>query len=115
MMTGVLAGMFGISGGFVIVPALVLFSGMSIQVAIGTSLMVISLVSASGLISHFVAGRTISPWITAMFVIGGILGLFAGQRIGRRLSGPTLQKVFSVAIVAVAIFVILRNLQASFM
>ena len=96
-------------GGFVIVPALVLFSGMSIHRAVGTSLMVIALVSVSGVASQLWAGHAINPVVTGLFVLGGIAGLFAGQQIGRRLSGPALQKVFVVAILAVAVFVIVRN------
>lgn len=110
VLTGVLSGLFGVGGGFVIVPALVLFSGMSIHRAVGTSLMVISLVSVAGIASLAWSGRTISPVITGLFLIGGIAGLFAGQQIGRRLSGPVLQKVFVVAILVVALFVIVRNL-----
>lgn len=110
VLTGVLSGVFGVGGGFVIVPALVLFSGMSIHRAVGTSLMVIALVSVSGVTSQLWAGHVISPLVTGLFVIGGIGGLFAGQQIGRRLSGPALQKVFVVAILAVAVFVIIRNL-----
>lgn len=110
VLTGVLSGVFGVGGGFVIVPALVLFSGMSIHHAVGTSLMVIALVSVSGVASQLWAGRDISPAVTVLFVCGGIGGLFAGQQIGRRLSGPALQKVFVVAILAVAAFVILSNL-----
>lgn len=112
VLTGVLSGVFGVGGGFVIVPALVLFSGMSIHRAAGTSLMVIALVSVSGVASQLWAGRAIAPVVTALFVFGGIAGLFAGQQIGRRLSGPSLQKVFVVAILAVAVFVIIRNLSA---
>jgi uncharacterized membrane protein YfcA len=110
MLTGVLSGVFGVGGGFVIVPALVLFSGMSIHRAVGTSLMVIALVGASGVTSQLWAGRGIEPVVTVLFVVGGIAGLFGGQQIGRRLSGPVLQKVFVVAILAVAVFVIVRNL-----
>jgi len=66
----------------------------------------------SGVASQLWAGRAISPTVTALFVCGGIAGLFAGQQIGRRLSGPALQKVFVVAILAVAAFVIFRNLIA---
>ena len=112
VLTGVLSGVFGVGGGFIIVPALVLFSGMSIHRSVGTSLMVVALVSVSGVASQLWAGRAIAPVITALFVIGGIAGLFTGQQIGRRLSGPALQKVFVVAILAVAVFVILRNLSA---
>lgn len=112
VLTGVLSGLFGVGGGFVIVPALVLFSGMSIHRAVGTSLMVIALVSVSGVAAQAWAGRIIDPVVTSLFVAGGIAGLFAGQRIGRRLSGPMLQKVFVVAILTVAAFVIVRNLSA---
>lgn len=112
VLTGVLSGVFGVGGGFVIVPALVLFSSMSIHRAVGTSLMVIALVSVSGVTSQLWAGRAIAPVVTVLFVIGGIAGLFAGQQIGRKLSGPALQKVFVVAILAVAAFVIIRNLNA---
>jgi uncharacterized membrane protein YfcA len=93
----------------VIVPALVLFSGMAIHRAVGTSLLVITLVSAAGVASHLLAGREIPIDTTLYFVIGGILGMFGGIWTSRFLSGPTLQKVFAVAIVVVAIFVILRT------
>lgn len=107
--TGVLSGLFGVGGGFVIVPALVLFSGMSMHHAVGTSLMVIALVSVSGVTAHLTAGRAIDPVMTLLFIVGGVAGLFAGQQLGKRLAGPTLARVFAVAIVAVAVYVILRN------
>ncbi len=103
--TGVLSGLFGVGGGFVIVPALVLFSGMPIRRAIATSLLVIVLVSISGVSSHFVAGRGIPLVVTGLFVAGGVLGMFLGTWLGKRLRAPLLQKVFAVGIVAVAIFV----------
>lgn len=109
VMTGVLSGLFGVGGGFVIVPALVLFSGMQIHRAVGTSLMVIALVSLSGIFFQFAAGHRVPPQLTLLFVAGGIAGLFIGQQIGRRLSGPALQKTFAIAILAVAVFVIARN------
>ena len=46
---------------------------------------------------------------TALFVVGGVTGMLLGNLAGRRLSGPALQKVFAVAIVAVAFFVIIRT------
>ncbi len=107
--TGVLSGLFGVGGGFVIVPALVLFSGMAIHLAIGTSLMVISMVSLSGVGSYLLAGRSIGVGIASLFIVGGVVGMVLGSRLGRRLSGTALQKVFAAAIVAVAIFVLLRT------
>ncbi len=110
VLTGALSGLFGVGGGFVIVPALITFSGMSIHRAVGTSLMVITLVSVSGVVSHVMSGRTIPSEVTALFAIGGVVGMLLGTTIGRRLSGPTLQKSFAVAILAVATFVLYRTL-----
>jgi uncharacterized membrane protein YfcA len=108
--TGFLSGMFGVGGGFVIVPALVLFSGMPIHRAIATSLLVIVLVSISGVASHLLAGRTIPPGLTITFILGGVLGLALGSQLAKRLSGPHLQRVFAGGIVAVALFVVARTL-----
>ncbi|MSR55773.1 MAG: hypothetical protein EXS09_21220 [Gemmataceae bacterium] len=82
---------------------------MSIHRAVGMSLMVIALVSLSGIGSHLLAGRMISVETTAWFVEGGVIGMFVGNWAVQRLSGPALQQVFAVAIVAVAIFVIFRT------
>jgi uncharacterized membrane protein YfcA len=110
LVTGFLSGMFGIGGGFVIVPALVLFSGMPIHRAVGTSLLVIVMVSISGVASHFVADRGISLEVTGLFVFGGVIGLWLGGLVAKRLSGQLLQKVFATGIVAVAVFVINKTL-----
>jgi hypothetical protein len=107
--TGVLSGLFGVGGGFVVVPALVLFSGMGIHRAVATSLMVIALVSASGVASKLLAGETLAAGVTALFVVGGIVGLGVGTVFARKLSPVKLQQVFAVAIVAVAVFVIAKN------
>jgi uncharacterized membrane protein YfcA len=108
--TGLLTGLFGVGGGFMIVPALVLFSGMGIQRAVGTSLLVIALVSASGTASLVATGRTI-PWsIVGWFLAGSFAGLAVGSLIASSIGGPKLQRVFAVAILCVAVFVIARNL-----
>jgi uncharacterized protein len=107
--TGFLSGMFGVGGGFVIVPALVLFSGMSIHRAVATSLLVIVLVSISGVASHFVAGRGISLEVTALFVLGGVIGMSLGGLVSKRLPAAVLQKVFAAGIVSVAIFIVSKT------
>jgi uncharacterized membrane protein YfcA len=106
---GVLAGLFGVGGGFIIVPALVVFSGMGIQRAIGTSLLVITLVSASGTASHLLAGKDLNLVTAGLFTVGSVTGLFAGSGLAQRLAGPTLQRVFAAAIVVVALYVIFRT------
>ncbi|MGV2341458.1 MAG UNVERIFIED_CONTAM: sulfite exporter TauE/SafE family protein [Planctomycetaceae bacterium] len=109
IIAGILSGMFGVGGGFIIVPALIVFSSMSMSRAVGTSLMVISLVSASGVISLLSAGQHLHWQTAALFVAGGLPGLTAGQTTARHLSASALQKVFAVAILLVALFVLVRN------
>ena len=108
-LTGFLSGMFGVGGGFVIVPALVLFSKMPIHRAVATSLLVIVLVSLSGVGSHVAAGRAISWDVTGLFIAGGYVGLQLGSRLAKRLSGPRLQRLFAGAIVGVAVLIIVKT------
>jgi uncharacterized membrane protein YfcA len=111
--TGILAGLFGVGGGFVIVPALVLFSGMDIRRAVATSLLVVALVSAAGVTSYVLAGRAIDMGIGAAFVAGGVTGMLLGTLWGRRISGPALQRVFAAAMVLVGAFVVSRSFLGS--
>jgi uncharacterized membrane protein YfcA len=106
---GLLSGLYGVGGGFLIVPALVTFAAMGVPRAVGTSLLVMTLVGISGVTAHVAAGRPIPVPIAVGFVAGSIPGLFAGSFLGRRLTGPLLSQVFAVAIVCVAVFVIVRS------
>lgn len=112
-LTGVLSGMFGVGGGFVIVPALVLFSGMKIHQAIATSLLVIVLVSVSGVTSYIASGHAMSWNTAALFLLGGFVGMWAGGRLSTHLKGPTLQKVFASGVVFTAVFVISKSILSS--
>ena len=108
--TGVLTGMFGVGGGFIIVPALVSFACMGMQRAIGTSLLIITLVSLSGTTGHIVAGKELSLQTAGLFSTGSLAGLFIGGWLAQRMAGPTLQRVFAISIVLVATYVIMRTL-----
>lgn len=101
---GFLTGLFGVGGGFVIVPALVLALRLPMPVAVGTSLVVISIVSAASLASR--ADDLDLDWaVIAPFTAAAVAGTFAGQRIGERVSGPTLTRAFAVLLLLVAAFV----------
>ena len=110
LLTGILSGMFGVGGGFVIVPALVLFSGMEIHRAVGTSLLVIFLISISGVASYLANGGELSLQTTAQFLTGGLVGIWLGGIVAEKLNGKTLQKVFATAVVLVAVFVIVKTM-----
>jgi uncharacterized membrane protein YfcA len=107
---GLLSGLFGVGGGFLIVPALVAFATMEVFHAVGTSLFVITLIGLSAVASQLAAGRTIPLDVTGGFVAGSVPALFVGSLIGRRLGGPTLARVFAGAIVLVAAFIISKTM-----
>ncbi|CAN5183746.1 sulfite exporter TauE/SafE family protein [soil metagenome] len=111
---GILAGLFGIGGGFVIVPALLYVTGMSIHRAVATSLLVIFLIALSGVAAHLAHGQQFPMPVTALFIGGGFAGMFAGGALRSRLSGPALQRLFAVAMWVVAAFLLARNLPALF-
>jgi len=108
--TGVLSGLFGVGGGFIIVPALTFFTGMEIHRAVATSLLVIAMVSAAGVISFVSATHHLDLALTGAFVLGGVAGMYTGIAVSKKISGPRLQQLFAAFIIAVAIFVILRTL-----
>lgn len=110
---GVLSGMFGVGGGFLIVPALVLVGGLGMHHATATSLLVIALISFGGVLSHLSAGRPLSWEVTSAFVVGGALGMGLAIPLARRLSATALRRIFAGFIVAVALFIIVKTLTAS--
>jgi len=107
--TGVLSGLFGVGGGFVVVPALVLFSGLDIHRAVATSLLVIGLVSASGLAAIAASGTSLPLDVVVPFALGSLVGLQGGTLVARKLSPVGLQKFFAVVIVVVAGYVVARS------
>lgn len=111
---GLMSGLFGVGGGFIIVPALLYVTGMSIHRAVATSLLVIFLISLSGLAAHLARGQQFPMPVTALFIGGGFGGMFLGGALRSRLSGPLLQKVFAIGMWFVAIYMLARNLPAVF-
>jgi uncharacterized membrane protein YfcA len=109
---GVLSGLFGIGGGFVIVPALLYVTGTSIHRAVATSLMVIFLISLSGVGANLLHGQTFPMPVSVLFLAGGLVGMLAGGAVRSRLSGPALRKVFSSAMWIVGAYMLYRNLSA---
>ncbi len=109
LLAGVLSGIFGVGGGFIIVPVLILVTGIPIHRAITTSLMVIAVICASGVASHSLAGEGLPVGLTLFFVGGGFLGMVPGIRLRSRFSGPGLNRLFAVGMWVVAVFLIVKN------
>jgi uncharacterized membrane protein YfcA len=107
--TGFLSGMFGIGGGFLIVPALVLITRMEVHRAIATSLLIIAAIGSSGAFSAVLHGQL--DWtVLAPFAGGGAAGIVAGRLLAGRLAGPRLQQIFAVMIVCVGAGMLIDSL-----
>lgn len=101
LLAGFLSGLFGVGGGFVIVPALMLVTEMSIHRAVATSLLVITLVGIMGVASAIFGERHIDWLIAGLFLVGGLIGMCMGRRLAHYLAGPRLQQVFAGVMVLV--------------
>ena len=109
--TGTLSGFFGIGGGFLIVPALMLATGMSIMNAVSSSLVAVTAFGLTTAASYAYSGL-ISWQLAGLFIAGGVVGGLIGTKSARSLSmrRGALNIVFAAVIVAVAIYMLVRNL-----
>jgi uncharacterized membrane protein YfcA len=107
--TGFLSGLFGVGGGFLIVPALVLVTRMGVHRAVATSLLVISAVGTAGAAGAVAQGAM--PWsVLVPFAIGGAAAMLTTRTFARRVAGATLQRGFAACVIATGIFMLAERL-----
>ena len=105
--SGLLSGLLGVGGGFVIVPALRTVTDLAMRSIVATSLAVITLVSLAGVATATAIGSM--PWQIAWpFALGAAAGLIGGRRIARQLAGPQVQLIFALVGLLVAVLMIVR-------
>lgn len=105
---GILTGFLGVGGGFLIVPALMLFGHLAVKEAIGTSLVVIAINCGAGLAGHLRFGE-LDLRLTALVGIFAVSGALVGTRIAGRASPAHLRKGFAFFVIAVALLLVVRN------
>lgn len=107
---GVLTGFLGVGGGFLILPALVLFAGLDMKSAIGTSLAVIAVNCLGGLIGQL---RYVNfDWpLTLTFLVLSIFGMIAGTALANRLPAMLLRRGFAWCVLLLGIALIGRNFE----
>lgn len=104
---GLLTGVVGVGGGFLIVPALVLLAGMEMKPAIGTSLVVIAMNTASASLGY--RGQVPLEWrVVAIFTAIAIAGSLVGTRLVKRVDARHLRLGFGAFLIVLAIYVLLR-------
>jgi uncharacterized protein len=107
---GLLTGFFGVGGGFVIVPALVLVLGFEMPAAVGTSLLVIAINSAAALAARLGSQVSLDWPMLAVFTGAALAGVLAGNRVASRVDASRLTTAFTVLLIAVAAYLLARSL-----
>ncbi len=106
---GVLAGLVGAGGGFLIVPALVVYGGLNMKQAVGTSLMVIAVQSLVGFSGEAMVKPILWPW-AFMLAMVAVVGLAFGIFLGSRVRAEDIKKGFGWFVLLMGIFVMIREL-----
>jgi len=106
-LAGLLSGLLGVGGGFVMVPALRRYTDLATQSAVATSLAVIALISLAGVASS-AASASLAWEIALPFSTGALAGMLGGRALSARLSGPYLQLAFAAVSAVVAVGMLAR-------
>jgi len=109
-LSGLLTGMFGIGGGFIIIPALVLFARIPIRMSVGTSLLIIAFNSLSGIgIEIFTMHNVMDVQLIVLFTLLAITGLFLGLTFSLKLYPAQMKKIFGWFILVMAFGIFVRE------
>lgn len=111
VVSGLLSGLLGVGGGFIIVPALSRYTNVAMRGVLATSLAVIALVSVGGVGAAAVQGHV--DWQIALpFAGGAVAAMLVGRRLAARVAGARLQQAFAVTSAAVAVLLLVRGVSA---
>lgn len=108
IIAGLLTGMLGVGGGFVIVPALRKVTNLDMHSIVATSLMIIFLISGISIVMHIAEGFHYPVAITSTFALACVAGMLLGRRVIRFIPPAIVQKVFALMVFAVAIYMVIK-------
>ncbi|MDG6774499.1 sulfite exporter TauE/SafE family protein [Thiomicrorhabdus sp. ZW0627] len=115
---GAITGLVGVGGGFLIIPALVLLGGLSMRLAVGTSLVIIAIKSFAGFVSYLKVLDSLNlslDWsIIWIFAVIGIVGGWLGHKISSKINQEQLKKGFAVFLILMGAFILYKNLPGLF-
>jgi uncharacterized membrane protein YfcA len=113
LVVGVITGIVGVGGGFLIVPALVLLGGLSMRNAIASSLVIIALKSFSGFIKYLDVlnqeGLSLDWQVIGIMVVLGGLGSAVGNKIANKVAQDKLKKYFGIFLIIMGIYILIRS------
>lgn len=106
VVAGLLTGLLGVGGGFVIVPALRKFTGLDMRSIVATSLMIIFLIGGVSIYAHVLDGFQYPVSVTLTFVLACTVGMLIGRSLMHRIDSNKVQKIFATTVVGVAMYLI---------
>jgi uncharacterized protein len=106
---GVLTGFFGVGGGFLVVPMLVVGMRFPLLRAIGTSLVIVGFASATALTSHLLQSAELDADLTAVMAVGCVAGVVAGMTLGGRVPQRALGHGFALLVAAMGAYIVLES------
>ncbi|HSC67935.1 MAG TPA: sulfite exporter TauE/SafE family protein, partial [Cellvibrio sp.] len=109
LLVGLLSGLLGVGGGFLIVPLLLALSAVSMMQAVSTSLFIIALISSSGFMSHLAMSGNDDWTLLGLVAAGGVIGMLLGQAISHKIANALLQKIFAASLLVVCMITFMRS------
>lgn len=109
ILTGFLIGLFGVGGGFIIVPALMILGEMDNKPAVATSLFIISLLSIFSLVNKLAVIK-LDFNLTVIFMLGSIAGMFVGSIISKKITNISSQRIFAAVSAGFGIFMMIKSM-----
>jgi hypothetical protein len=106
---GTITGLVGAGGGFLIIPALVLLAGLPMKMAVGTSLLIISVKSLLGFLGD-IGNQEISWTFLLAFTGLAVIGIFAGTYTTKFIDGKKLKKGFGWFVLVMAVYILVNEL-----
>ncbi len=118
LVVGVITGIVGVGGGFLIVPALVLLGGLTMRVAIATSLVIIVLKSLSGFIKYLdvleKTGLSLDWMVILIMIVLGGLGSVVGNKIANKVPQDKLKRMFGIFLIVMGLYILYKSVPQLF-
>lgn len=108
MLTGLMTGLLGVGGGFLIVPLMRRFTHLAVPGIVATSLFVITLVGSGGVVNALIAGAELPVVETSSFVGAMITGMLIGRRVSRKLQAWQVQRGFAALLFSISLYMLAK-------
>jgi uncharacterized membrane protein YfcA len=109
VLTGLMTGLLGVGGGFLIVPLMRRFTRLAVPGIVATSLFVITLVGSGGVINALMAGVQLPLIETSSFVAAMLGGMLVGRGISRKLEARMVQRGFALLLFSVSVYMLFKS------